>query len=83
MLALALAGPGCISPMTHLDEKTRKMPPVQAAAPPPPQPIVTLDEVTPANAAEKARALQQELDFAANERSAALPGAAPENTTKP
>jgi hypothetical protein len=83
LLALALAGPGCINPMTHLDQDARKMAPVQIPPAPPPPPIVTPDEVTQANAAEKARALQQELEFAANERPAALPGAVSEAATKP
>ncbi len=72
LLALALAGSGCISPMTHPDEPAHKTPPVQAAAAPPP-PVVTPDEVTEANAGEKAQALAKELDFAANEHTAATP----------
>jgi hypothetical protein len=83
LLALALAGPGCINPMTHVNEEARKMTPVQLPPAPPPPPIVTPDEVTQANAAEKARALRQEIEFAADERPATLPGAAPEITTKP
>ncbi len=83
LLALALLGPGCVNPMTHVVEEDRKMAPVQIPPAPPPPPIVTPDEVTPANAVEKARELQQELDFAANERPAALPVTAPATTTKP
>lgn len=83
MLALALVGLGCINPMAHLDEQANKMPPIRVPAPPPPPPIVTPDEVTQANAVEKARALQQELDFAANEQPAALPSTMPPATTKP
>jgi hypothetical protein len=69
LLALALAGPGCMSPLTHLENEPHKSPPVQAAvAPPPPPPIVTPDEVTEANAGEMAAALSRELDHAGNER---------------
>jgi hypothetical protein len=84
LLALALAGPGCLGPMTHLDEEAHKMPaPVPVVMTPAP-PIVTPDEVTDANAGEKARALAQELDYAANERPAALPRpAVKETATKP
>jgi hypothetical protein len=83
LLALALAGPGCINPMTHVNEEASKVAPVQIPPAPPPPPIVTPDEVTQANAVEKARALQQELEFAANERPAALPGSVPATTMKP
>jgi hypothetical protein len=66
--------------MTHLDEAPPKTPPVQtAAALPAPPPVVSPDEVTEANAVEKARALARELDFAANERAAS----ARETTTNP
>jgi hypothetical protein len=74
LLALALAGTGlgCLNPMTHPDDE-HKPPPVQAMKPAPAAPpIVTPDEVTEANAVEKAQALAKELDFAANERPVAL-----------
>ena len=84
MLVLALAGPGCINPMPHVNNvEASKIAPVQIPPAPPPPPIVTPDEVTQANAVEKARALQQELDFAANERPASLPIAVPATATKP
>jgi hypothetical protein len=83
LLALALAGPGCISPMTPPVQEQRKEAPIQAAGTPPP-PIVSPDEVTEANASEKAQALARELDFAANEPPAVLPGApAKESVSKP
>jgi hypothetical protein len=83
LLALALAGPGCINPMPHVNEEAQKIAPVQIPPAPPPPPIVTPDEVNQANAVEKARALQQELDFAANERPASLPIAVPATATRP
>jgi hypothetical protein len=83
LLALALFGPGCINPMTHVNEEASKMPPVQIPPAPPPPPIVTPDEVTQANAAEKAQALRQELDYADNERPTSLPVAVPATATKP
>jgi hypothetical protein len=47
-------------------------------------PVVSPEEVTEANAAEKALALARELDYAANERPAAPPTEPVlENTKKP
>lgn len=83
LLALALAGPGCIGPMTRLEDEPPKTPPVQVAAPHPAPPIVTPDEVTEANAGEKAAALSKELDYAANERPAASPPVPMKGEAKP
>ena len=86
LLALALAGTGlgCLNPVTQ-PYNEHKPPPVQAmttAAPAPP--IVTPDEVTEANAVEKAQALAKELDFAANEHPIGLSTSpAMENMVKP
>jgi hypothetical protein len=82
-----LAGAGCLSPMPPgLDEQATKAPPVKSAATttvsPAAPPIVTADEVTEANAVEKAADLARELDYAANERPGASP-AVKEVTTKP
>ena len=84
LLALVLAGTGlgCLNPMTHPDDE-HKPPPVPAmttgpAAPP----MVTPDEVTEANAIEKAQALAKELDFAANEHPVALSTPAMESAAK-
>ncbi len=84
LLALALAGPGCLAPMTpHLDDEALKPVPVQAVIKPAP-PIVTPDEVNETNATDKALELAHELDYAANEHSAALPVTpAKETATKP
>jgi hypothetical protein len=72
--------------MPNLDEQAAQAPPVKSAATmtvrPPAPPVVTADEVTEANAAEKAAALARELDYAASERSVAAP-AVKEMTTKP
>ncbi len=70
LLALALAGPGCLSSGAHVAEEVRKTPPVQMAEAPPPPPIVTPDQVTEANAVEMAQALAREMDY--YERPAAL-----------
>ncbi len=84
LLTLALAGAGCVSPGTHVEEEARKTPVVQMApTPPPAPPAVTADQVTEANAAEMAQALARELDHAAIERPAGLPTAPKENVTKP
>jgi hypothetical protein len=71
LLAVTLTGPGCLSALPHHEESIAKPPPVQVVAPPPP-PVVTPDEVTEANAYEKAKALRAEEDYAENERPAAL-----------
>jgi hypothetical protein len=85
LLALVLAGPGCISPPAHVEEQAHKIPvPPQAAPVAEPPPAVTADEVTEANASEKAGALARELDFAANERPGEPPAApAKAGSTKP
>jgi len=59
--------------MTHLDDETHKAPPPVPVVMTPAPPMVTPDEVNEVNAVEKARALAQELDYAANEHPAALP----------
>ncbi len=82
MLALALAASGCFSPPTRLDEESHKAPSLTSLPLPPA--IVTPDEVTEANAAEKAQALARELDYAANDHPAPLPLATlKEGLTKP
>ena len=85
LLVLALAASGCISPGSHVEQEARKTPVVQMTPTPPPQPpappVVTADQVTEANAAEKAQALAREMDFDANERPAAAPVMT--NMTKP
>jgi hypothetical protein len=67
LLALALAGPGCLHlPSTH-EEAVRK-PPVEREVEPPPPPAVLPDQVTESNAADITRALQAEIERAAAER---------------
>jgi hypothetical protein len=82
VLVLALMGPGCVSPGTKVEEEARKTPAVRVTetAPPAP-PTVTADQVTDGNAAAMAAALARELDYDANQRSAA--GPAKETMTKP
>jgi hypothetical protein len=84
LLVLALAGPGCLNPGTHVAEEARKSPPVRMTEAPPPPPVVTPDQVSEANAVEAAQALAHELDQAANEGPAALATAETrESTAKP
>jgi hypothetical protein len=81
LLMLALGGPGCLTQTAHLEEEAKKMPPVQTVEAPPPRPVVTPDEVTESNAAEKAQALARELD---QEQPSAPPVAgAKEKSAKP
>jgi hypothetical protein len=61
VLAAVLAGPGCLElPALHKEQAPA---PTAAAAPPPPAPpIVTPEGVTEANARDKAKALQAEIE---------------------
>jgi hypothetical protein len=62
VLAAVLAGPGCLE-LPALHKEQAPPPPTAAAAPPPPAPpIVTPEGVTEANAKEKAKALQAEIE---------------------
>lgn len=76
LLALALAGSGCLNPMGFLDMDARKdkpmeLPPVQPHALPPP--AVTPDEVTEENAAEAIEAMSREMDYDEAQRPSPLP----------
>ena len=55
-LILLIGAAGCWGPFLRQPDK------LPALAPPPPPPPVTADEITDKNAAEKARALRQELE---------------------
>jgi hypothetical protein len=68
LLALALAGPGCLHFPSMHDEPPRKPAVEQEVEAPPPPPAVLPDQVTESNAAEMTRALQAEIERAAAER---------------
>lgn len=76
LAVLALAGTGCISPMAPFKEEMHKdkAPEVQPL-PPMSQPPRTVmpDDVTEANASEKAQALAEEMDYDETQRSMAPP----------
>jgi hypothetical protein len=69
LLVLALTGPGCLSSGTHGEAKSQQ-PPVQIREAPPP-PAITADQVNEANAASIPQALGREMDYEANQLSAA------------
>lgn len=69
LLVLALTGPGCLSSGTHGEAKSQP-PPLQMREAPPP-PTITADQVNEANAASIPQALGREMDFEANQLSAA------------
>ena len=70
LLVLALTGPGCLSPGTHVEAESRKAPPVQMTEAPPP-PAITADQVNEANAASIPQVLAREMDYETNSLSAA------------
>ena len=80
LLVLALTGPGCLSSGTHAG--ARPTPEQMAEVPPPP--AVTVDQIDEANAAEKAQALNREMDYEAGSPPAAPAMATPNtNIMKP
>jgi hypothetical protein len=88
LLTLVLIGPGCLSSGTHVAKESRQAPPVQmtTALPSrtPPPPPVTADQITEANASEKAQELARELDYEVNnQRTAPAPRPIREQTMNP
>lgn len=82
LLVLAVTGPGCLSPGTHVEAESKKTPPVQMTEAPPP--AITADQVTEVNAASIPQALAREMEYEANNLAAAPAMAATNgNTTKP
>lgn len=75
LLVLALSGPGCISPGSHVETESRQSPPVRMTEAPPPPPSITADQVTEANAAEILQGLSREMDFETNSQPATTAGA--------
>jgi len=64
VMAVALTGLGCVSPSFLRNDPPPK---VEIKTPTPPAPLVTPDSVTEKNAAERARALREDLFLAATE----------------
>ncbi|HTU21320.1 MAG TPA: hypothetical protein VMG10_24920 [Gemmataceae bacterium] len=71
LLVLALTGPGCLSSGTHVEKESRQAPPVRMVETPPP--AVTADQISEANAVDKAQALAREIDYDAGIRPAMPP----------
>jgi hypothetical protein len=75
LLLPVLAGTGCLSLLVHPEEshKAPEAPAARVPDPPARPSAVTPEEITEANAADKARALAAELDDEENQRPAAAP----------
>ncbi len=72
LLILALSGPGCLSPGSHVEKESRQAPPVRLTeAPSPPPPAITADQVNEANATDSVQALSREMDDEITRQSAA------------
>jgi hypothetical protein len=67
LMAVVWAGTGCVH-LPTLWDADKPEPPVPAAPPPKPAAPVTAEDVTEANAHQKAKALLEEMDRAAVDR---------------
>jgi hypothetical protein len=83
VLMLALAGMGCVTlPTLGPEKKDPEMEPIKLAVPRPvPPPPVVPDQVNEGNAAQKARDLRVELEYATAQEQAA-PAPIPEKAKK-